>query len=622
LLSYYGHLGFHGIYLAFDSANFAESRARENALSDLSHWASTLGNYSSLESSYYRDVYTKLSEPGAYFYYIERSEEKGVLSNVTEEDTAAFFASLPTQQVRKMPDERLIYVGISEERFSVLTSRFELARSNGIRHLYITLTGLILLVGGFGYALYAAGEQRDTREIGLLWIDKLYLDLGLGVYLLGVGLSTAGIISLWMPLYKTNMFTLDLLMTASNFTTDYTSATFVLGAVTAFLATLLTVLYGGMLARRLKRGEFIRHTLAYNILAALFRLVRVFVDHYVLKIFRLGPLALRAVGILVLYCASVLFSVIIMAVSRSTPLPILFGLGVLAGVNLLALKWLLDHWSRIRELVQGTERIRRGDLSCRVAETGNYEFVALSQNINNIASGLEAAVDSKVRSERMKAELITNVSHDLKTPLTSIITYVDLLKREGLASENGPRYLDVLDSKSQRLKTLTDDLFEAARAASGSIATNMERVDVGALLTQGLAELSDKVNESNLDFRVTIPPNKLYVRADGKLLWRVMENLLLNALKYSLPGSRVYVEVAAKEGLIHTTFKNVSASALNIEASELMERFKRGDESRHSEGSGLGLSIAKSLVDLQGGKFTVEIDGDLFKATVSFKSCA
>jgi signal transduction histidine kinase len=192
-----------------------------------------------------------------------------------------------------------------------------------------------------------------------------------------------------------------------------------------------------------------------------------------------------------------------------------------------------------------------------------------------------------------------------------------LLRTEGLVSENAPKYLDVLELKSLRLKSLTEDLFEAAKASSGNIAVNPERIDVDSLLRQGLGEMSDRIEEANLDVRLESPSHELYVKADGKLLWRAIENLLTNALKYSLSGSRVYISANSLAGEVQVTIKNISATELNIPADELFERFKRGDESRTTDGSGLGLSIAKSLVELQKGKLDIDIDGDLFKATIT-----
>ncbi len=214
--------------------------------------------------------------------------------------------------------------------------------------------------------------------------------------------------------------------------------------------------------------------------------------------------------------------------------------------------------------------------------------------------------------------MITNVSHDIRTPLTSVITYIDLLQKEGLDSENAPHYCEIIGQKAQRLKTLTDDLFEVSKAVSGNIAVHLEDVDMAALVRQGLGELDDKVAQSGLDFRVSLPAEGLIVRADGRQLWRVMENLLSNVFKYAMPASRVYIEVGDQGERGVFTVKNISAYELNgVEPEKLIERFQRGDAARHSEGNGLGLAIAKNLTELQRGQFEITIDGDLFKASVS-----
>jgi signal transduction histidine kinase len=231
-------------------------------------------------------------------------------------------------------------------------------------------------------------------------------------------------------------------------------------------------------------------------------------------------------------------------------------------------------------------------------------------------AAVNAETERRFKAERLRTELISNVSHDIRTPLTSVITYIDLLKTEETDNENIRSYIGVIDQKAQRLKTLTDDLFEASKAASGSVPVNMEKVELESLLTQGLGELDDKIKSSGLDFRVFMPPEKTMVLADGKLLWRVVENMLSNVFKYSLPGSRVYIEVFERGKYAGIQVKNISSAELNIPAEELMERFKRGDESRTTSGSGLGLSIARSLTEAQNGVFEIEIDGDLFKAAL------
>jgi signal transduction histidine kinase len=207
------------------------------------------------------------------------------------------------------------------------------------------------------------------------------------------------------------------------------------------------------------------------------------------------------------------------------------------------------------------------------------------------------------------------VSHDLKTPLTSIITYTDLLKKEGLRSKRAPEYLDVLEEKGQRLKKLTDDLFEAAKASSGAVPASVERVDLLSLVHQEIAETETLFKANGLEVIINAPDEHYYVSADGNLLWRVMENIFRNAGKYALSGSRVYIDLRRAERVVFT-MKNISAVKLNIPADELMERFQRGDENRTTEGSGLGLAIARDLVRLQHGHFDIIIDGDLFKAVI------
>ena len=232
--------------------------------------------------------------------------------------------------------------------------------------------------------------------------------------------------------------------------------------------------------------------------------------------------------------------------------------------------------------------------------------------------GMDAAVARQLKSERMKTELITNVSHDLKTPLTSLISYVDLLKKEGLASENAPGYVEVLDRQSQRLKKLTEDLVEASKASTGNMTVTKEDTDVNLLLSQAAGEYAERLAAAQLTLVTTLTPAEPHIQADGRLLWRVFDNLLSNVCKYAQPGTRVYLSTEVKEGKTQIAFRNVSREPLNISADELMERFVRGDASRNTEGSGLGLSIARSLTELNGGTLELTVDGDLFKATLIF----
>ena len=240
------------------------------------------------------------------------------------------------------------------------------------------------------------------------------------------------------------------------------------------------------------------------------------------------------------------------------------------------------------------------------------------ENLQSIQSGIQKAVDEQTRAERMKTELITNVSHDIKTPLTSIVNYVDLLEKEDIQPEKAKEYVDVLNRQAARLKKLTEDLVEASKASSGTLPVHLARTDVNVLLSQLAGDYLEKLEAAQLEPVFHPAPSQPKIQADGQLLSRVLGNLFSNICKYAMPGTRVYFESSANAGIVTITFKNISKYELNIPAEELMARFVRGDRSRHTEGSGLGLSIAQSLTELQGGSFRLEIDGDLFKAIVSF----
>ncbi len=264
-------------------------------------------------------------------------------------------------------------------------------------------------------------------------------------------------------------------------------------------------------------------------------------------------------------------------------------------------------------------KMSEGDTSYKIDTTGfSGKYTDLAETLNNIGDGLETALQEKVKSERLKADLITNVSHDIKTPLTSIINYVDLLKREQIQDEKIQRYLEVLDQKSQRLKTLTEDLVEASKASSGNLKLEIANIDIVELIHQTNGEFEEKFALRHLDLVAGLPSESIQIAADGRRLWRVLENLYNNAFKYAMEHSRVYVDVSSRNDYVYFTIKNVSANPLNINGDELTERFVRGDVARTTEGSGLGLSIAKSLTLLQGGQFEIYIDGDLFKAQVGF----
>ena len=277
---------------------------------------------------------------------------------------------------------------------------------------------------------------------------------------------------------------------------------------------------------------------------------------------------------------------------------------------------LLYAFSVMKRLQIAAKTIADGDLDYRVdTKRMLWDFKAHGEALNHIGEGLSLAVDDRMKSERMKTELITNVSHDLKTPLTSIVNYVDLLKKEELTGAAAD-YVDVLDRQSARLKKLTEDLVEASKASTGNLPVSLETVELGEFLEQVQAEYAARLQKATLEIVAEPAPEHLTARADGRYLWRILDNLLGNVCKYALPGTRVYLAAEEREGRSVISVKNISREKLNISAEELMERFVRGDDARNTEGSGLGLSIAKSLAALMDGELKLTIDGDLFKAEV------
>ena len=272
------------------------------------------------------------------------------------------------------------------------------------------------------------------------------------------------------------------------------------------------------------------------------------------------------------------------------------------------------------KLAEGSRKLADGNLDYQV-DTGKMfgNLKEQGENLNRIGEGLNAALEDRMKSERLKTELITNVSHDIKTPLTSIINYADLIVEEPTENEKITEYAEVLKRQSARLKKLIEDLMEASKASTGNIEVHMAPCEVGVLLTQTMGEYEQRLAQLGLELVVRQPEQPVRIMADGKLLWRVFDNLLNNICKYAMGGTRVYLTVEEKDGRAAIAFKNISRYPLDISAEELKERFVRGDKSRHTEGNGLGLSIAQSLTQLQGGELELTVDGDFFKVVLLFE---
>lgn len=519
---------------------------------------------------------------------------------------------------------------------------------------FIIIFGLLAVAAVVGLCIMTGRFRRDEDgKIRLNWFDRLWSELHLAACL---G-AAAGAVFTALPVArficytnKVGLFDLSKVFTPE-FKDDYVyniSNDTVFWYCTAGIAALLTiaVVCWVTLVKKAKAHELIRRSLTGKILAVL-GIGAAAAGHGAVKagkgIAKAGRgIAERNKNIFRSFAipadgdrraASKLMLKYTLIAAVLIALPVFFML--LSGEYEWMLMWMLisiiiaallirRKVGKLAEIRAGVIEVKSGNLTYKlpVNEDGNgpkTDLDKLASDINSISEATNAAVQNEIKNQRLKTDLISNVSHDLKTPLTSMISYLDILEKEGLDSPDAPAHLAVVKEKTERLRTLTEELFEAAKASSGNIPCEIEDIDVAALIDQSLAEMGDRLSKKKLKVIKNIKTDRTIVRADGKLLYRVFENLLSNISKYALDKSRVYIDVtepASPAGRLLIEVKNISKDALNISPDELMERFTRGDSSRNTEGSGLGLAIAKDLTTLMGGVFRISIDGDMFKASI------
>jgi len=445
----------------------------------------------------------------------------------------------------------------------------------------LTVLAALLSLFFFCFLMASAGHWQGQAGIHLTWLDKIPAD----VFLL---LLVCAFFGGWDAFYY-----------------EWGRILFC-AALTPFALLFLCAL-----AAQCKAGTVLRGSLLARIARFLWRIVRsLFLGLW--RIAKSLPLIWKTAlaGLVLAFVEFFLFEQSRSA-SESTVIFLLLKL-----VELLAILYIALN---LRMLQKGGEKLARGDFSSPIDTKYLIgDFKRYGQELNDVQSGLEQAVQEQMKAEHLKTELITNVSHDIKTPLTSIVNYVDLLKKEDIPSPEAREYIAVLDRQSHRLKKLTEDLVEASKASSGVLNVDLQPTDVNVLFSQIEGEYQERLAACQLTLVTQPPAPGTVIRADSRLLSRVMDNLVSNICKYALPSTRVYVVSTLSREAVTISFKNVSRDELNISPDELMERFVRGDASRHTEGSGLGLSIARSLVQLQGGRFDLAIDADLFRADITF----
>ena len=431
------------------------------------------------------------------------------------------------------------------------------------------------------YLFRTVGRQSDRPDILLSWFDRIPLDLLLLLEVWAVILLLAGGDPMAVAL------------NTSGPSTDLVVGLTLVSCGIGFclLSALLTLIV------RIRARSLWRNTLIWRLISVLGRAAH--------NVAQSLPLTRRIIVLFLLYLLGTVLTGLTVVL-----IPVYQGL-----VLWLLCRWTIQ-WTRVR---RGAEQILGGDPSFKIDTKGLYRDLAEhARQLNDLGDTISQAVDERIRSERFRAELITNVSHDLKTPLTSIINYVDLLKKEPINNPQIQSYIEVLTRKSLRLKKLTEDLVEASKASTGTLSVHLERLSMVQLVQQALGEFEEKFTQSGLTLVPSYPEDEVWILADGHHLWRVIDNLLSNCNKYALEGTRVYLEITRDDKQAVFSVKNISRAPLNIPPEQLMERFVRGDSSRTTDGSGLGLSIARSLTELQHGQFGLSIDGDLFKAIVTF----
>lgn len=497
---------------------------------------------------------------------------------------------------------------------SNLTAEDDFSRSLFLRYMDFVIDATIpVLIASFlltivcsVYLISAAGYRKTADGITLNMFDKIPYDI----------LSAALCICI-----------VGMICALDGSYGYYTSVEFIVCVAGSLLGVALIPPFMMTTATRIKVGEWelLKNTIIYRIIRLGWRCVRL-AGSWVIRGMRY---LLRHLNIYWKYLGIWFgFSLLAVLVMSTGSYEAVFCIGFLAwlAVSIILIRGLVD----MNALKKGAQEIAAGNTAYEI-DTSHmiWEFKSHGENLNRISDGIQAAVEERMKSERMKTELITNVSHDIKTPLTSIISYVDLLGKEELHDEKAKEYVEVLERQSARLKKLIQDLIDASKASTGNLPVNIEEVDVRVLLEQAMGEFSEKIDKRGLKTIITYHTDPVIAKADGKLLWRTFENLINNITKYAQDNTRVYIDVdkgkrdlseaadfVRQESVLRVTFKNISQEALNLSGDELMERFVRGDSSRNTEGSGLGLSIAKSLMELQNGELEIIVDGDLFKVVL------
>ena len=555
----------------------------------------------SIDTSSVEDIITKIMKNKENWKY-ENGKIETTVSKLSEENIDYIDSGLNSKNINgvesykqeeknnKEKNNYTIYTSVLDEleyfdniyRDKILYNTLRIANQNwvfGIPVLVILMIALVPLI------LNGVGRTSKQEGIALNWYDKILIEFATAIAIV-VGLIGCIFISVINGASSIAAFVLAVSILSVGFLIIY----------------LACIMLFETIIKRVKTHTFIKTT----IVNWLYKKIEELIQN--IKITKRFILYFVLFGIINLICFGIMWS------------DGFVGLLLTAIVYVITFNFIIKRLKSYIKIQEAIHSLYNGDTEINLNSSQICkEMKDTANEINDIAGGLSNALEEKLKSERLKTELITNVSHDIKTPLTSIINYVDLLKKENIEGEKAQEYLGILDNKSQRLKKLTEDLVEASKASSGAIKLNMEKLNVNELIKQVSGEFEDRFKSHSLQEIITFSESEAYINADSRYMYRVLENMYSNIAKYAMEGTRVYTDILEEKGKISIQIKNVSRQKLNITTDELMRRFVRGDASRNTEGSGLGLSIARSLTELQQGSFNIYLDGDLFKVIIEFE---
>lgn len=568
--------------------------------------------YNSRDLEYYKGLKEEYLQKGYIYYYVNQ-----------EGDILSYDSAVKPVNIQSLEAEYFLYPSWNEVELNgelatlkvaapktLLVEKISLAKEIselGKHNLIAIVIGLLLLLSGGIYLINTAGKSFKEQEVELKGIDKIYSD----VLLLMVGLGDIGMIGLGIMAYEN--------LADSNLGRLMKLTIFALGFI-FFIVNAFTILN---IAKKIKAKKFLKQSLMWTVISKLGEpIIRIGINKpkaYISQVvLTLKELSNKSIYRSMMSWAMMTMGLIIAVILLSLPfgfIPAIVGLPL---VGMIMLKKITDKTAEFIEIAKGVSEIRKGNYSYKINKLEIAELDHVAEDINNIAEGMDNAIKKAVKAEKLKSELITNVSHDLKTPLTSIIGYVELLEDMELPEE-AKSYVKIVSQKSDRLKHIIQDLFDLTKTTSGDIELEIEELDLLMLIHQTLGEMEVEIENSGKTLKLNTKLETARIKGDGKRLYRVLQNLLDNSLKYSMVGTRIFIDLKKEEDKTIFEIKNTASYEMDFTEEEILQRFTRGDKNRTTEGNGLGLSIAQGFTLAQGGSFEIKIDGDQFKVILTFK---